>query len=198
MPNFHQPIIIDRATPVYRALLLECERRRQELGWSMWQLDDASGLNDGHFAHCLHVDRNTGRQASWPTLLLIVSALWPRGFDLRITDKSGGALTAEGMHMKILHAGADHNRMSRRKLMSTLGKKGATARKEKYAAMSEKERHRVAKAIAKKARKTRRQNKLLRAQIAATNPKFKRATNGARARVVDVASNGASSTMAAE
>ena len=45
MPNYHTPIIIDRA-PVYRALLLECERRRQQLGWAMWQVDEASGVQE--------------------------------------------------------------------------------------------------------------------------------------------------------
>jgi hypothetical protein len=128
MPNFHTPNIIDRAVPVYRALLLECERRRQQLGWSMWQVDDASGLNDGHYAHCLHVDRVTGRQAQWKTIDLIVRALWPKGLDLRITHKTGGNLTAEDHRLGIMFAASDHNRLSRRELMRELGKRGAAAR----------------------------------------------------------------------
>jgi hypothetical protein len=131
MPNFHQPVIIDRAVPVYRALLLECERRRQQLGWSMWQVDDASGLNDGHFAHCLHVDTMSGRQAQWKTIHLIVMALWPQGFDLQMTHKPGGILTAEDHRLKIMFAAADNNRLSRRELMRELGKRGAAARKKK-------------------------------------------------------------------
>jgi hypothetical protein len=197
MPNYHKPIILDRATPAYRALLLECERRRHQLGWAMWQLDEIAGLNDGHFAHCLHADRPTGRQAQWKTLQLIIDALWPRGFDFQIIEKPGATLTAEGTHRKILHAAAPYNRISQRKLMSTLGKKGAAARKQKYANMTEEERHRVAKTIAKKARKTRRQNKLLRSQAGQITPKSKRATNGARACVVEIASDGASCTVGA-
>jgi hypothetical protein len=184
MPNYHEPIIIDRATEIYRAVLLECERKRQQLNWSMWQLDDAAGLNDGHFAHCLHADRPSGRQASWKILNLIVSALWPRGFDLQIIDKPGATLTAEGTHRKILHAAAPYNRISQRKLMSEIGKAGAKARIAKYAAMTPAERKR----IYKKAKETRRQNRLLRAQAGQITPRSKRAMNGARAFVVDVAS----------
>jgi hypothetical protein len=169
MPNFHQPVIIDRAVPVYRALLLECERRRQQLGWSMWQVDDASGLNDGHYAHCLHVDRVTGRQAQWKTIDLIVRALWPQGLDLRITHKTGGILTAENHRLKIMFAQADNNRLSRRELMRSLGKKGGEARREKYKTMPRAERL----AIARKARKTRRQNRLLRAQMQKQQPELR-------------------------
>jgi hypothetical protein len=146
MPNFHTPIIVDRATPVYRALLLECERRRQQLGWSMWQVDDASGLNDGHYAHCLHVDRVSGRQASWPTLNLIVSALWPAGFDLQMTHKPGGALSAEDHRLKVMFAAADNNRLSRRELMRELGKRGAKARMHK---LGKRERKKIAKHASK-------------------------------------------------
>jgi hypothetical protein len=160
MPNFHQPVIIDRAVPVYRALLLECERRRNQIGWAMWQVDDASGLNDGHYAHCLHVDRVSGRQAQWKTLHLIVSALFPAGFDLHLTHKPGGVLSAEDHRLKVMFAAADNNRLCRREVMRLLGKRGGEARREKYKNMTKEERQR----IAAKARKTRRQNRLLRAQ----------------------------------
>src|SRR5258708_6600417 len=150
MPNFHKPTIIDRATPVYRAFLLECERRRQQLGWACWQVDDASGLNDGHYAHCLHVDRANGRQAQWKTLNLIVMALWPQGFDLQMTHKPGGNLSAEDHRLKVMFAAADNNRLSRRELMRALGSSGGKARAESYKTMSPEKRL----AIAKKARKT--------------------------------------------
>jgi hypothetical protein len=157
MPNFHTPKIVDRATPVYRALLLECERRRQQLGWSMWQVDDASGLNDGHYAHCLHVDRVSGRQARWETLSLIVTALWPLGFDLQMTHKPGGILTAEDHRLKVMFAAADNNRLSRRELMRELGRRGGIARREKLAAMPLADRLKIA-------RKRRKQKRALRKQ----------------------------------
>ena len=169
MPNFHTPIIIDHAVPVYRALLLECERRRQLLGWSMWQVDDASGCQDGYYAKALHADRPSGRQARWETLNLIVTALFWQGFDLRLTHKPGGVLTAEDHRLKVMFAAADNNRLSRRELMRQLGKKGGIARREKYKTMSRAERL----AIARKARKTRRRNRLLRAQLQKQQPELR-------------------------
>jgi hypothetical protein len=131
MPNFHFPVIVERATPLFRAILLECERRRQALGWPMWKLDAAAGTQCGHHAKCQHADRPSGRQGQWKTLHLIVSALWPRGFDLEITHKPGGILWAEDHWLKVKFAAADHDRLSRRALMSYLGKRGAAARMKK-------------------------------------------------------------------
>jgi hypothetical protein len=120
----------------------------------MWQVDDAAGLQDGHYAKCLHADRPSGRQAQWPTVHLIVTALFPAGFDVQMSNKPGGALTAEGCRMKIRFAAADHDRQSRRVLMRELGRKGAQAR-----AALPKERRRE---IAAKAAQTRKANQLSR------------------------------------
>src|SRR5258708_7681877 len=65
--NGRMPIIVDRATEIYRSITLECERQRQRLGWKMWQVDDAAGLQDGHYAKLLHADRLSGRCARWET-----------------------------------------------------------------------------------------------------------------------------------
>jgi hypothetical protein len=168
MPNFHKPIIIDRATEIYRAITLECERRRQQLGWAMWKVDDAAGLQDGHYAKLLHADRRSGRCVQWPTLQLVISALFPRGFDLVLKHKIGDPLTAESHHLKVMFAAADNNRLSRRELMRELGRRGGIARRENLKAMPHAERL----AIAKKARKTRRKKRALRSQsrgLLATN-----------------------------
>ena len=148
MPNYHEPITVEKAFPIYRALTLECERRRQQLGWPMWQVDEAAGLNDGHYAHCLHADRLNGRQASWKILHLIVTALFPDGFDLAMSHKLGGNLTAEDHRLKIRFAAADHDRMSRRKLMSELGKRGAAARMLKLGKRERKKIARIASKVA--------------------------------------------------
>jgi hypothetical protein len=160
MPNFHEPVIVDHATEIYRAITLECERRRQQLGWPMWKLDDAAGTQDGFYSKLLHADRPSGRQVRWETLQLVITALFPAGFDVEIKHKSCDPLTAEKHRLKVMFAAADNNRLSRRELMRELGKKGGEARREKYKAMPREERLR----IAKKALKTRRQNRLLRAQ----------------------------------
>jgi hypothetical protein len=162
MPNYHEPIIVDHAVPVYRALLLECERRRQVLGWSMWQVDDASGCQDGYYAKALHADRPSGRQARWETLHLIVSALWPHGFDLQMTHKPGGTLTAEGHRLKCMFAASDHSRLSRRELMRELGKRGAAARKKKLGSRA---RTKIAKRASRAAAIKRSERAAARAQL---------------------------------
>jgi hypothetical protein len=131
MPNFHEPKIVERATPIYRSILLECERRRIELNWPMWKVDEISGVQDNFYSKMLHADRPSGRQSRWETLNLVVRALWSQGFDLQISHKPGGNLSAEDLRLKIWFASSDHDRVSRRKLMSHLGKKGAAARMKK-------------------------------------------------------------------
>ena len=110
----------------------------------------------------------SGRQARWETLHLIVSALWPQGFDLQMTHKPGGILTAEDHHLKVMFAAADNNRLCRREVMRLLGKRGGEARREKYRNMTIQERQR----IAAKALKTRRQNRQLRAQLQRQRPEL--------------------------
>ena len=145
MPNFHKPIIVNRATPIYRAIMLECERRRQQLGWAMWKVDDASGLQDGHFAKLLHADRPSKRCVRWETLQLVITALFPEGFDVEIKHKAGDPLTAENHRLKVMFAAADNNRLSRRELMRELGRRGGIARREKLAAMPLADRLKVAR-----------------------------------------------------
>lgn len=134
MPNFHQPKIIDRATEIYRTITLECERRRQQLGWAMWKVDDAAGLQDGFYSKLLHADRPSGRQVQWQTLQLVISALFPKGIDLEIRHKAG-EITAEGHRLKVMFAAADNDRQTRRELMRELGRRGGIARREKLKAM---------------------------------------------------------------
>jgi hypothetical protein len=130
VPSHHGrvPVIINRAVPAYRALMLELDRRRHQLSLKMWEVDDLAGLNDGHYAHLLHADRPSGRQGTWASLHLVFSALFPDGFDLEAKPKQGGALTAESHALKVKMAAADNNRLSRRELMRELGKRGAAAR----------------------------------------------------------------------
>jgi hypothetical protein len=146
MPNYHTPIITEKATEIYRSITIECERRRQELSLPMWKLDDLAGTQDGFYAKMLHADRPSGRQCRWETLNLIVSALWPQGFDLQIIHKPGDPLTAENHRLKVMFAASDHCRLSRRKLMSELGKRGAAAR---LAKLGKRERKKIAKHASK-------------------------------------------------
>jgi hypothetical protein len=156
-----EPHIVDKATPLYRAIMLELERRRQQLGVPMWQLDDLGGTQDGYFGKALHADRPSGRQARWETLHLIISALFPGGFDVLIKPKPGELLTPEVQRLKVKYAAADHCPRARRDLMRELGRRGGIARRERLKAMPAEQRKR----IAKKAAKTRRKNRALRQQL---------------------------------
>jgi hypothetical protein len=140
------PIIVNHATELYRCFTIELERQRQVLGWSMWQVDDASGVQDGHYAKLLHADRPSGRQADWKTLQLVAAALFPRGFDVQITHKTCEPLTAEGHRLKVMFAASDNCKRTRRDLMSELGKRGAAARMLK---LGKRERKKIARTASK-------------------------------------------------
>src|SRR4051812_30572535 len=73
-----------QSTALYRALVAELENRRGTLGLSLAQVDDLSGLNDGHYSHLITPDTPNGRQARWETLQLAVDALYKSGFSIAL------------------------------------------------------------------------------------------------------------------
>jgi hypothetical protein len=81
----------------------------------------------------------------WETLQLVITALFPEGFDVEIKHKAGDPLTAENHRLKVMFAAADNNRLSRRELMRELGRRGGIARREKLAAMPLADRLKVAR-----------------------------------------------------
>ena len=151
----------DRVMPFYRAIMLELERRRLSLELPMDAVADRAGVADRYFSKALHADSPSGRQARWDTLQDIVDALFPEGYDVEIRPKAGLRLGPQDLRCKILLAAAPTDKKLQREVMRVLGKKGGEARREKYKTMSREERQR----IAKKARKTRRKNRALRAQL---------------------------------
>jgi transcriptional regulator with XRE-family HTH domain len=158
---------IDRnISPFYMGVMLEIERRRLQLGLSMQEVCDRAGVADYYYSKALHASTPSGRQARWDTLQDIVDGLFPEGFDVVIKPKVGLRLDAEQLRCKIKFAAvaavaaAPTGRKLQRALMAELGRKGGIARREKLKTMTRAERQR----IAAKARKTRRQNRLLRAQ----------------------------------
>jgi transcriptional regulator with XRE-family HTH domain len=180
--------------PFYMAVMLELERRRLHLGISMQEVCDRSGVADYFYSKALHASTPSGRQARWDTLQDIVDALFPAGYDVVIKPKTGMRLNPEQLRCKIkFAAAAASNPKLQREVMSEIGKAGAKARIAKYAAMTPAQRKR----IYKKAKETRRQNRLLRAQAGQITPPSRRATNGARARGVEIASDGANCIMGA-
>ena len=75
---------------VYRAFAAQLHDRIRRLGLPMWRCDDLSGVQDGYTAKMLHPDTPSGRQASWPTLDLMMQALYPDGYTLIIKPNDGG------------------------------------------------------------------------------------------------------------
>jgi transcriptional regulator with XRE-family HTH domain len=146
--------------PFYMAVMLEIERRRLQLNISMQEVCDRSGVADYYYSKALHASTPSGREARWTTLQDIVDALFPAGYDVVIKPKVGMRLDPSQLRCKIKSAIATFNPKSQRERMTELGKLGGVARREKYKTMTKEERQR----IAKKARKTRRKNRLLRAQ----------------------------------
>jgi hypothetical protein len=146
--------------PFYMAVMLEIERRRLQVNISMQEVCDRSGVADYFYSKALHASTPSGRQARWDTLQDIVDALFPEGYDVEIRPKVGLRLDARQLRCKIKFAAALTDPKRQRELMRTLGREGGLRRAEKYKIMSKAERQR----IASKARKTRRKNRLLRAQ----------------------------------
>ncbi|SRR6266566_2910723 len=70
---------VKKVAPFYRAVLLEIERRRHQLGCPMWKVDEASGIEDGYYGKMQAVDAKSGRQAGWHILQLVLDALFPGG-----------------------------------------------------------------------------------------------------------------------
>ena len=156
--------------PFYRAIVLELERRRLQLSISMEEVSDRAGVADRFYGKALYSNAPSGRQARWDTLQDIVDALFPAGYDVVIKPKVGLRLDAEQLRCKIKFAAASTgDRKLQRELMRALGKRGGEARREKYKNMTKQERQR----IAAKARKTRRQNRLLRAQLQKQQPEIR-------------------------
>jgi hypothetical protein len=119
------------ATALYRYIVHEVERRRIELGWPMWKVDDKAGTQDGYFAKIIHPDTPTGRQARWEILQLVVDALFPNGFRVTLEPEKDAMLGVPSIG-KGQNTGAAmirHWRHSRH--FRELGAKGARAYVEK-------------------------------------------------------------------
>jgi len=118
---------LTQATPIYRAIMLEIERRRVALGFPMEKFSEYAGVPDRYFPKALHADQPSGRQAQWGTLQVIVDALFPHGFDLEIRPRPGAVMSADNLKAKLLQLKANIDPRSQRELMRELGRKGGMA-----------------------------------------------------------------------
>lgn len=129
-------------TSIYRAIILECERRRMALGLPMEKFCEYAGLPDRYYGKAVCVDTPSGRQPQWPTLQVIIDALFPHGFDLEIRPKPGQVISADNLKAKLLQLQANHNPLTQRELMRQLGKKGGAASRKN---MTERQRRTLAR-----------------------------------------------------
>lgn len=114
-------------TAVYRSLMIEIERRRQQLRLSSWQVDDVAGLQDGYYQKMLHADAASGRQARWEMIQMLIDALFPDGFDLKLKPNNGAILDVASMTGKLRNVTAFFDSKAQREVMSERGKLGAAA-----------------------------------------------------------------------
>jgi hypothetical protein len=116
-------------TSLYRAIILECERRRMALGLPMEKFCEYAGLPDRYYGKAVCVDTPSGRQPQWPTLQIIIDALFPNGFDVEIRPKPGTVIDAGNLKARLLQLQANHNPLAQRDLMRELSGKAAEGRK---------------------------------------------------------------------
>jgi hypothetical protein len=133
------------ATAVYRAIMLEVERRRVALGFPMEKFSEFAGLPERYYSKALHSDGANGRQAQWGTLQIIIDALFPCGFDVEIRARPGAPMDYDSLKAKLLQLRANVDPKGQRELMAQIGKKGGRRSGEM----------RKLAAVARKARKAR-------------------------------------------
>lgn len=110
------------------ALMLEIERRRQELGWSQERLSEVAGIADRAYAKYLYPERSNGRVPTPPVLQALIATVHPDGFDLVINPRTGPALDAISHRFKVRAAAAVNSPRALRDVMRELGRKGGRSR----------------------------------------------------------------------
>jgi hypothetical protein len=143
-----------RAVPVpavYYALLAEIERHRLQLGIPMWKLDDAAGTQSRYYSKALYADTPSGRMATWTSVQLIVAALFPEGFSIKIEPRKQGCSVASAHRVSIKFSGARYDFEARKDWMTELSKRGASkGGKASAAKLTPKQRSKRARKAAKK------------------------------------------------
>jgi hypothetical protein len=99
---------VGKATAVYLALIAAFSRRKRELDWSFWNLDDAAGLQDGYGAKMFNPNSPNGRQSTWPMFDLAYQALFPQGATVLLIPNDAvkdDRVTADSLILKLIEAG---------------------------------------------------------------------------------------------
>jgi hypothetical protein len=114
------------STPVYRAIVVELERKRQAMGMSMDRASEIIGA-ERSWSKLLYPDTSSGRQASWEKLQRAVDAMYPDGFEVIIRAGETKTDTTPGTKRLIRSSAAHYDRRTQRELMREIGKMGGKA-----------------------------------------------------------------------
>jgi hypothetical protein len=137
----------------YYKLLLEFEERRQALGISMERLSEMAGLPDRAYSKMLYPESKSGRLARWPTVQIVCDALFPDGYDLKITAAKGDKIRQYGVKYQLRQIAMHYDRLTRREIMQALGRRGG--RQSGAARARRAEERRLRKALARHAARIR-------------------------------------------
>jgi hypothetical protein len=127
---------------IYYKLILEIEERRQALGVSMERLSEMAGLPDRSFSKLVYPSTKSGRLARWSTIQIVLDALYPDGFDLKISPTKGDKIKEYGHRYHIKQIAMHYNRLTRREIMQDWGRRGGRRSGEARARMADERRRR--------------------------------------------------------
>ena len=108
-------------TAIYRAIVIEVERRRLSVGISMEKMSELMGSAERSYSKMIYADTPSGRIAQWQTLQNAIDVLFADGFRLTIDVHKGEPLTSAGARRLIQAEAARWDAASSRRHMAKLG-----------------------------------------------------------------------------
>jgi hypothetical protein len=103
----------------------------------MERLSEMAGLSDRSYAKMLYPETKSGRLARWPTIQIVCDALFPDGYDLKITAAKGDKILEYGHKYHVKQIALHYDRKTRREIMSDWGRRGGLRSGEARARMAE-------------------------------------------------------------
>lgn len=107
------------STAIYRAIVIELERKRQAMGMSMERASEIFGA-ERSWSKMVYPDTASGRQASWEKLQRAVDTMFPDGFEVIVRAGETKVSTTAGTKRLIRSAAAHYDRRTQRELMRDL------------------------------------------------------------------------------
>jgi hypothetical protein len=127
--------------PLYRAMVLELERRRLAVGISMERMSELMGTAERSYAKMMHPETSSGRMVQWPTMQAVVDVLYCDGMLVRLMPMRAGSThewnavqSTEGTRRLIKAEAARWDAKMRREAMAAICREGGKARAAKMTA----------------------------------------------------------------